>query len=430
MPINENAINAYLYFGYLPNQSGPGILEKIAEWLAGESDRKSAYEHMSYDRLVDEGIRSFRSSVSSLLSGSARLHVVPLSGGYDSRAIVAELVRLGLRDQMVAVTFGTPGTLDYDIGGYIAKTLGLKHEYIDLRKVEVRTESLFEVVRSGARWTYTLDAYFNASVRKLFGTEAAYWSGFLGDPLAGSHLLAKPPNDWRKAQESFVARNKFCPSNLHDRGWNPYSALPALPSCDNRVVGFDDQLDLGIRQNACISKIVLSELIDVRTPFFTPDWVRFMLCIPRRFREKQKLYIDLLMRAYPREFSLPVKNTYGLPPRVGRLRILARRLLARARRELSKRFHWLPPFVHPMENYIDVDQAIRTRADVRDTFRENITHLQRRDIVPWIDFDELWQDHLRGRCDYGRELSLLLGLELNLKAEDGKLPASVVERGR
>ena len=60
MPINENVINAYLYFGYLPNQSGPGILEKIAEWLAGESDRKSAYEHMSYDRLVDEGIRSFR----------------------------------------------------------------------------------------------------------------------------------------------------------------------------------------------------------------------------------------------------------------------------------------------------------------------------------------------------------------------------------
>ena len=81
-----------------------------------------------------------------------------------------------------------------------------------------------------------------------------------------------------------------------------------------------------------------------------------------------------------------------------------------------------------MENYIDVDRYSRVlMSGIR---FENIIHLQRRDIVPWIDFDELWQDHLRGRCDYGRELSLLLGLELNLKAEDGKLPASVVEGGR
>ena len=62
-----------------------------------------------------------------------------------------------------------------------------------------------------------------------------------------------------------MARNKFCPSNLHDRGWNPYSALPALPSCDNRVVGFDDQLDLEF-ENACISDCTV-RLIDVRTPF-------------------------------------------------------------------------------------------------------------------------------------------------------------------
>ena len=72
MPINENVINAYLHFASATSQTsrGRGSWRRFAEWLAGESDRSLLTRHMSgYDRLVDEGIRSFRSSVSSLPIG-------------------------------------------------------------------------------------------------------------------------------------------------------------------------------------------------------------------------------------------------------------------------------------------------------------------------------------------------------------------------
>ena len=43
-------------------------------------------------------------------------HIVPLSGGLDSRAILGGLLDAGLKDQITTVTFGTLGTWDYDIG--------------------------------------------------------------------------------------------------------------------------------------------------------------------------------------------------------------------------------------------------------------------------------------------------------------------------
>ena len=41
--------------------------------------------------------------------------MVPLSGGLDSRTILAALLEAGLKDRITTVTYGTPGTWDYDI---------------------------------------------------------------------------------------------------------------------------------------------------------------------------------------------------------------------------------------------------------------------------------------------------------------------------
>lgn len=73
-----------------------------------------------------------------------------LSGGLDSRAILGGLISAGLKDSIVTVTFGTPGTYDFDIGKKIATELGIKHELIDLTSVEM-TSTFFEGVSKSTK---------------------------------------------------------------------------------------------------------------------------------------------------------------------------------------------------------------------------------------------------------------------------------------
>ena len=82
------------------------------------------------------------------------IHVVPLSGGLDSRIILGGLLKKGLKDSIITITFGTPGTLDYDIGIHIAKQLGIYYEALDLTKVCYDEKSLQCAAMEGGLWTW------------------------------------------------------------------------------------------------------------------------------------------------------------------------------------------------------------------------------------------------------------------------------------
>src|SRR5690606_28099784 len=112
----------------------------------------------------------------------------------------------------------TPKTLDYEIGGLVARKLGVRHEYINLEKTAISREGLVQTIRTGARWTFAFDAYFNSLVKMKFGSDATYWSGFMGGASAGSHLRPQPTSTWEEAKEYFVRANRFGTFQLHRSG--------------------------------------------------------------------------------------------------------------------------------------------------------------------------------------------------------------------
>lgn len=414
----EIDIDAYLYFGYIPNKRECSILRRIVGWLEACKDRRLAYRQMAYRQLLEKGIEAFRSAVMSMVGRSTRLHVVPLSGGYDSRLILAELLRLGLRDQVVAVTFGTPKTLDYEIGGLVARKLGVRHEYINLEKTAISREGLVQTIRTGARWTFAFDAYFNSLVKMKFGSDATYWSGFMGDPSAGSHLRPQPTSTWEEAKEHFVRANRFGTFQLHRSGWNPLDVLPEKPYCEKAILDFDDQLNFGIRQEDAIYNIVVGAWGDVKTPFYSHDWITFSLSLPRHYRLDRTLFVDMVVKAYPEVFSLPTKNTWGLSPTSSQWKLMTRRFAVRTWHEVCRRLlpGLAPP--HPMENYIDFDRAIRERPDLRRLVSDSLESLIERKLVTWVDIKGLWHDHIAGRRRYGQALRILTSLEMNLQVND------------
>ncbi|MEO0271932.1 MAG: asparagine synthase-related protein [candidate division WOR-3 bacterium] len=410
-------VNAYLHFGYLPDP------EADLSALLGEINNSGfvnlSASSVNENELVAIGVDCLKKAFGEAIreAGIERTHVIPLSGGLDSRAILCGLIENVDRSRIKAVTFGSPGTLDYEIGRMVAIVAGVEHQSIDLTSTEWKwsIEGLTStaVQTEGPIWLF--DAYVNRHMAEWFGKNCVYWSGFMGDPLAGSHLLARDSSSWSEARTRFTQRNQFCRRvRLSRADFDAEMFLPDLPFASPTLLSYDEQIDFSIRQQCWIKKIVLPKGYDYRTPFLQPRWVHFILGVPRYCRERQRLYKRILRVAYPEIFSLPTKANLGLPLGASWYSVKARKLGMRLNSFLARalRIRRASPFV----NYIDFDWALRERKDLKTLVYEEILALKKRKILNWIDIETLWEAHQKGRGDFADALTLLASLEINLKA--------------
>jgi hypothetical protein len=416
---NISAVNQYLHYSYsTPTELALPFDLDAEKWLA---DSAESHEFMDNASLIGIGVQKFRAAMEKTFADSPNppVHVTPISGGLDSRAILAWLRQNVDNSRIVCVTFGAPGTWDFEIGQLIANKAGVRSELIDLSQIEWKMENLVSFARLCERPLPIFEAYLFHVMRMMFGSESVYWSGFMGDPLAGSHLLSEDSGSWEQAQHSFAIRNRFSRSiTVTPPGLSPIECLPASPLFSSGKLSYDEQLDFGIRQQSYIKPLVLLRGFTYRTPFLHPEWVDFILRVPRQWRVNQHLYKAILQTAYPDLFSLPTKANYGLPLNAPHWRktIQINKLRYRA---LTRRFFpWLDLGVSPTTNYIDFDRGLRCRADLRQVVYESIQALQKRGIVDWLDMETIWQRHQKRQASHADALILLASLEIYLQAEE------------
>ena len=420
---DKTAVSTFLYFGYLPS---PDV--SLPVWLGDRSDRQRRpgdTDRADLSSWIAEGVGVLKRVFQDGVGGPATAHVVPLSGGLDSRAILGGLLESLETRQIRAVTFGSPGTWDYEIGREVAHAAGVRWEAIDLSSEDWRWEiaQLVKTARRIERPIGLFDAHVNHQVPERFGAENVYWSGFMGDPLSGSHLLPRDSATWGEAQRHFVRCNRFCRSiDLPPPDFEPQRCLPPSPLPDGEDLCYDEQLDVAVRQQCLIRHIVLPKGYEYRTPFLHPAWVSFILSVPRRYRAGQYLYKEILKAAYARLFALPAKNNLGLPLDAPAWRKGARLLGLGARGWARRVAPSLLYSISPGLNYIDFDRDIRRRPDLRATISESLQDLRRRGLVDWIDVESLWQRHERRQGNHADALMLLASLEIHLKAPGEKAP--------
>jgi asparagine synthetase B (glutamine-hydrolysing) len=404
----------FLYFGYLPEYS-PDQLDFLGNWQEW-TKRKAFLSEQPQSVLIQEGIGILKRIFRETLAGdNSKYHVLPLSGGLDSRAILGGMLENLESRQIQTVTYGSPGTYDYEIGQSVAKTVGVRFDSINLSAESWRWNAaeIMETALQVERPTWLFDAYINHHIAKQYGDDCIYWSGFMGDPLAGSHLLAKDSKTWEQAKTEFIKRNRFARSLiLIPSGFIPEDCLPALPFVNADLLSYDEQLDFGIRQRCLIKHIVLPPGYACRKPFLHPEWTTFILNVPRHYREKQWLYKEILKAAYPQLFSLPTKTNVGLPLsaplwhkaiQVGAMwaRLVGERILP-----------WIHWGINRSTNYVDFNQELRECDELKAVVYEHVQALKKRGIVDWIDIDSIWRQHQRNRGNYADALMLLASLEM------------------
>ena len=417
--MTREKIFTFLHFGYLPDASLSDCVVlrnlNLTEWR----NKKAILCKKPLQMLIKEGVLTLKRAIQKSLHQSDRgNHIVLLSGGLDSRAILGELIEILDRKDIIAVTFGTPGTWDFEIPKLVARTAGVHHECIDLTSSQWKWD--FEgMVKTAAKMetpTWLFDAYVFYQILQRFGKECVYWSGFMGEALAGAHLLKQDSPTWEQAKSSFVAHQRFSRSlELATSDFKAEDQLPITPWIDPEVLSYDDQLDFGIRQWCLIRPTLLPKGYDHRTPFLHPNWVEFIINVPRRYREKQYLYKEILKAAYPRLFSLPTTNQ-GLPLdapfRKRGLRLVERGFRAFCKR-VFPRSRW---GVSLAMKYIDFNRGLRERNDLKAIVFESIQSLKKRGIIDWIDIDDIWHRHHHKQGNYADALILLASLEMNIVA--------------
>ena len=151
------------------------------------------------DPLILEGLLNnvVEASINDLCeyAGGAQI-VVPLSGGYDSRLILAKLVAKGYPN-LLAYTYGARVSREVEVSRGVAATLGVRWEYIKL------TDDLWQSwYRSIGRREYFRRSHAFATVphiqdvvvvdelkrQGIVEGNAVFAPGHSGDFLAGSHI--------------------------------------------------------------------------------------------------------------------------------------------------------------------------------------------------------------------------------------------------
>jgi hypothetical protein len=412
---------AFLHYGYRPVVPA-GYRER--PWSRVRARDLLAVDSLDREDLVRRAVEAFEVACTPVPD---TLHVVPLSAGIDSRLLLGTLIELVPRERILTVTFGVPGSFDFDLAPAVARLAGVRHEAIDLRGLAVTREDLLATARE-APWTFVHEAHANHLIPRRHGEGATLWSGCMANSFAGADL-AVPATSMEQARNEFARRTRVPRAlALTPPDFDPTSVLPGRPLLEDSALTLYEQLFAFLRYPGFNEPILLAPGYSWRTPFREPAWVDFMLRIPRWIRRDGSFYRAIAQACAPDLFTLPTKNDLGLRPGVSRLRRTLRRARFKVERSLRRTFLGRSFGRDRSLNYADFDRELREPSPLREVTEDSLQRLAALGLVDWLDPLELWTRHQHHRTNLGVPLILLSALELNLAAASSPdpLPAQPV----
>ena len=398
--MNNTNLNSFLKLGYFLDYEN----EKIS--INTSNIDKIKYKNIEEEELITIGAKTWKEAIANNFIKN-RSHLVPVSGGLDSRAILAGLLEHTEAKNIYTYTFGSPNTLDYDIGNHIAKALGTKHTRFDLTQHKFDQDELEAISK---RVDFQTMLFHHAPVWKVdeIFNGCQTWNGFMGDPIAGSKLVQNPSNTLEEAKKEFIKKNVFVRSI--DLATNEkFEKLIECKCISSENLTLDEQLDFTNRQTKYIAPHVLMDGYNYQTPFLNQSWVNFMLGVDNKYRINQNLYKKILLHTFPVEFSYKTKTNFGLPLGASKFRFFIKRVQEKMLKNPGLS-------INTNINYLDFNEKIRTKNDLREIVVTNILDLKKRNLIDWINIENILNTHLSEKANFADALIVLASLEIHLKS--------------
>lgn len=168
--------------------------------------------------------------------------LVPLSGGYDSRLILASLKKLRYK-KVQCYTYGDPKSKDAKIAKEIAIKLGYPICFVSLTPQFIKTEFELNLLKKYMKFAFNgvsvphlqdflVVKYLNK--KNLIPADSVFIPGHSGDIFAGTHIVGVGENCIRKDVENAIIKKHFWLSK-HSRRWtvNYNNSAPPFSNMEN-----------------------------------------------------------------------------------------------------------------------------------------------------------------------------------------------------
>ena len=289
--------NRYRYFHYYPQEFSNDTEEQLEEELIS---------------ILDAVFLRFRDSY------RGQKIILPLSGGFDSRLIAAQLKKVGI-DNVLCYTYGYADNDDSSVSKLVAEELGFEwlfFEYNEESWKQALAEKDFYLAADygckGVSLPHRADLPCLLKLsKKIDLTTAIFWPGHSIEVPAGSHIVPSLYEDSFSdtdlaVEKTVIKRHYGARWSLTDYFSSPFSkylrdkinvdaAVPETASLDSPI-SRHDMFDINNRQSKWIINSVRCY------EYFGADWrvqydysiIDFFLKVPHKYRFGKRLYINTL----------------------------------------------------------------------------------------------------------------------------------------
>jgi asparagine synthetase B (glutamine-hydrolysing) len=338
--------------------------------------------------------------------------VVPLSGGLDSRAVIAGLLQFTEASNITTYTFGIPGSFDYEIAAKVARFQGVPNIRIPLDHYEYSLEELIETSR---RMDHQSLMFYHAPLRLVERdfSEGVHWSGFLGESITGDHVRGVLAKTHEEARMKFMEFNRYIKNEDAQllKGGREYSLKHLKVPLDSQgFLTLEEGYDLLNRQNKYIAPHVMLKGFEHRAPFNNPDLMGFFLGLTEEQKRNQIFFKEFLQWWKPFVFAFPVKNNLGFPLNAAAWR-------PKLRKKYFALMQRMNNWKNPKLNYFDFSKELINNQNFKSLVLSQLEDVKSRRILPdVIKPGVLWKEHQNRQADHGRLIQGIASLEIHLKA--------------
>jgi hypothetical protein len=405
--ISRDNLNSFLLLGYF-------LKYPKNELVPIPQNNSELFYDFDEEELIKYGCKILIDAISEKFKNDS-MHLVPLSGGYDSRAILACLLEFTHPENIQTFTYGVPGSFDYEIGKRISREVGVNNFEINLQVQRFSTEMLIQTSKRFNNQTFLFYHPDYDIIHNRYG-DYYYWSGFLGGESAGSHY-----QNWENEKTSlnhikreFLNRNRYVKSiYLADKPIDSLMPLLNEVNLDIENISRYEKIDFYNRQTKYIAPHVCPQGFNIIAPFSSKTWLNFICSIPKKYRYRVMLYEKILYNAFPSIFSLPTKNKYGLSLKSNNIEFLIRRIQFKAKKHLGfNKF-----ITNKNLNYFDFGRTLRNDVNLRKVVSASINDLSKRALLSKHNPNQILTEHLKCNNNFGDAIQILASLEIILKAK-------------
>ncbi len=406
--MTQDYINFFLTFGYFPKQA-----EQTIEF----NDYELNYSEYSLDELGKKASDLFVANIEKLYNPN-ELHLIPLSGGLDSRAILAGLLKFTEAKNVYAFSYGTKGTLDYEIGRKVAQELGINHISFELQNYEYTLDDLLYHSNSVKKQTLLFHNPPTKQIDTLF-KDFAVWSGIVGDAVGGSAVPSDFSSSIDEAKLKYLSKKIYLKRHFVNDPEIFKKFIFNGKNIESSSLSYDEKVIFSERFEKFYKPVIESGNNYFIEPFINNEFTDLMFNAPVEYRKSSILYHNMLKHLDYDIFSLPTKNKLGLGLFANEKEYFFRRVKEKLLREIGITKLGLGI------NYQDFNIKYSTQNNFQKLIDEQLYDLEKRSIIESVDIGNMLKKY-KNYQENSELIKTLVSLEIHLK-NGKKLPNSMDE---